>query len=444
MKKETIETIETILGYDFCNKNLLIQAFTRESYAKEQRVKGLDVTGNEQLEFFGDSVLNMIVVNESFNHFCVEDEELKVKEKEDKLTNFVSYWTNKKMLSSIIDRLDLAKYLIMSKGDTLNKVNEKESVKEDLFEAIVGAMWIDYEREIGFISPYVLELLNISYDEESIKKNSYSELLELRDKKLFKLSEKEYETEAGFIVGIEIKLDFHTVNVEGIAPTIKQAKQEAATKALKKLSSHFNSNINIPDFDEANAINVLQELSQKEIIGQIKYTDIYRFAPVEEWEYTCEIDGFTEVFIGTSKLKKEAKKLAAYQAVRFIADNINNENYNPLNKKELFIFDREEETIKLFVVDKVDSYFYKGILYPVSKEISIPVHSGNPDIFDNIKDACVEIYKSGLEDYTALDLTRFSVVIDKEIANTKMDSLELIKYLTRFIKQFRNRKYIVS
>lgn len=440
MNNNEIKEVEKILRYDFCNKNLLIQAFTRESYAKEQRVKGLDVTGNEQLEFFGDSALNMVVVNEAFNHFCVEDEELKVKEKEDKLTNFVSYWTNKKMLSSIIDRLGLSKYLIMSKGDTLNKVNEKESVKEDLFEAIVGAIWVDFEREIGLISPYVLELLDITYDDEATRKNSYSELLELADKKLFRLIEEEYDNDFGFIVYIEVESDLFSFTVEGIGRTIKQAKQEAATKALKELSGHFNSNINIPDFDEKNAINVLQELSQKEIIGQIKYTDVYRYAPVEEWEYTCEIDGFTEVFIGTSKLKKDAKKLAAYQAVQFIANNINNDNYNPLNKKELFIFDREEETIKLFVVDKVDSYFYKGILYPVNKEVSIPVHSGNPDIFDNIKDACIAFYKSGLEDYTANQLMEFSEKIDFILVTTQLNSYELLQELTDVTKEYRNKK----
>lgn len=39
MENNIIDAIETKLGYEFKDKALLIQAFTRESYAKEQRVK---------------------------------------------------------------------------------------------------------------------------------------------------------------------------------------------------------------------------------------------------------------------------------------------------------------------------------------------------------------------------------------------------------------------
>ena len=69
MKKEIIDAIEKVIGYEFSNEALLIQAFTRESYAKEQRVKGLDCEGNEQLEFFGDTVLGYLVVSGAFDNF---------------------------------------------------------------------------------------------------------------------------------------------------------------------------------------------------------------------------------------------------------------------------------------------------------------------------------------------------------------------------------------
>lgn len=63
MEKTIIDAIEKKIGYEFKNKALLIQAFTRESYAKEQRVKGIDCNSNDQLEYFGDSVLNYLVVS---------------------------------------------------------------------------------------------------------------------------------------------------------------------------------------------------------------------------------------------------------------------------------------------------------------------------------------------------------------------------------------------
>ena len=56
MEKTIIDAIENKIEYEFSNKALLIQAFTRESYAKEQRVKCIDCNLNEQLEYFGDRI----------------------------------------------------------------------------------------------------------------------------------------------------------------------------------------------------------------------------------------------------------------------------------------------------------------------------------------------------------------------------------------------------
>ena len=153
MNKEIIDAIEKVIGYEFSNKALLIQAFTRESYAKEQRVKGFDCEGNEQLEFFGDSVLKYLVVSGALDNFTniVEETGLHVMYKEGKLSEFISHWTDKNMLSSRIDALGLAQYLIMSKGDINQKANENKSVKEDLFEALIGAMWIDSGKDVNKI-----------------------------------------------------------------------------------------------------------------------------------------------------------------------------------------------------------------------------------------------------------------------------------------------------
>ena len=126
MEKNIIDAIETKLGYEFKDKALLIQAFTRESYAKEQRVKGLDVQSNEQLEYFGDSVLNYLVVCGQLDNFTkvMEGTGLHVLYKEGKLSEFNSHWTDKTMLSQCIDALGFAQYLIMSKGDINQKAND--------------------------------------------------------------------------------------------------------------------------------------------------------------------------------------------------------------------------------------------------------------------------------------------------------------------------------
>ena len=47
------------------------------------------------------------------------------------------------MLAQRIDKLDLAQFLILGKGDQKKHVQEEASVKEDLFEAILGTVALD-------------------------------------------------------------------------------------------------------------------------------------------------------------------------------------------------------------------------------------------------------------------------------------------------------------
>ncbi len=435
-----MKEVEKIIGYEFSNKDLLKQAFTRESYAKEQRVKGKEVYGNEQLEFYGDSVLNYIVISDTFNNFCVVDKELKVKEKEDKLTNFVSHWTNKTMLSSRIDDLDLAKYLILSKGDLVTNANTKDSVKEDLFEAIVGAMWIDSNKDISKIESVVLKMLNLTYDSNSTKKNEYSELLELKDKKIITLVEQELETNDGFVITMDIQGDTYHVFAEAVGNSIKSAKKEAAIKALKEIRRHRNTSIEIPKFDLANSINVLQELSQKDIIGEVTYDDRIKLTKTDDyWEVECSIKEFSNTFIGTSKLKKEAKKEAAYQALSFILRNINNDSYNPLNKKELYIFNSEEETIDLYVVNKIESFFYKGNIFPSGEYLEMMTAGNYPWVFESIKEVVMELFKSYFNNETEPnDYVVFNNNLEKELNKlTDKTSLEKIEYLVNYTKNYK-------
>ena len=62
---------------------------------------------------------------------------------EGKLTEIKMHMVEKKTLAMRIDELGFADFLIMGKGDVQENISEEASVKEDLFEAIVGAVAID-------------------------------------------------------------------------------------------------------------------------------------------------------------------------------------------------------------------------------------------------------------------------------------------------------------
>ena len=62
-----LESIKETIGFDFYGKdNILVQAFTHSSFAKENT----NFADNEHLEFFGDSFLNSYVSDKLFKQFC--------------------------------------------------------------------------------------------------------------------------------------------------------------------------------------------------------------------------------------------------------------------------------------------------------------------------------------------------------------------------------------
>ena len=150
MNNKDLEKIQNDIGYHFRNYDLLQQAFIRRSYATENG--GED---NEVLEFIGDKALDIVVVkilieifgfyvsecddydqNNDFDEFCCEYSE-------GKLTNIKKKLVCKKTLANCIDILGFADLLIMGRGDQHNHIEQEDSVKEDLFEAIIGAVVLD-------------------------------------------------------------------------------------------------------------------------------------------------------------------------------------------------------------------------------------------------------------------------------------------------------------
>ncbi|HYK49767.1 MAG TPA: ribonuclease III domain-containing protein, partial [Terriglobales bacterium] len=74
MKVKEIAALESLLGYHFQRPELLDQALTHSSQARElealQPVKtGVRPGDNEQLEFLGDAVLALVTGEELFRRF---------------------------------------------------------------------------------------------------------------------------------------------------------------------------------------------------------------------------------------------------------------------------------------------------------------------------------------------------------------------------------------
>jgi dsRNA-specific ribonuclease len=190
MDQKSVELIERKIGYIFRNETLLEQAFTRSSYAHEHD----DVQDNEVLEFIGDEALDFIVTKEligSYSRWKNEVGYYRSPLDQGRLTELKKNCVDSSALSKCIGRLGLVQYLRMGNGDIAGHVELQQSVKEDLFEAIVGAVTLDSNWDLQAIRILVTVMQagqteltsNVYYREESLwkynqKKNAYLQACE--------------------------------------------------------------------------------------------------------------------------------------------------------------------------------------------------------------------------------------------------------------------------
>lgn len=128
MDNNQISEIQSCIGYEFKNADLLTAAFTHSSYVNEH-----PGVANERLEFLGDCVLDFLVGEKLF----LSDRTAM----EDKLSKSRSAIVSEIPLSGIIDELGLLQYLQVGAG--VDKIKLKEKARSDLFEAILGAVYLD-------------------------------------------------------------------------------------------------------------------------------------------------------------------------------------------------------------------------------------------------------------------------------------------------------------
>ncbi len=137
------EKLEKIIGYEFQDKSLLRQAITHKSYA--------DLHGGEnyeRLEFLGDSVLELVTSEILFAKYPTEDEGSLTKRRE--------YMVEGKSLEKISVQMGLDQFLL------INKQVGAKKVKSDLYESILGAIYLDggYAVARAFVERTLEEVLN--------------------------------------------------------------------------------------------------------------------------------------------------------------------------------------------------------------------------------------------------------------------------------------------
>lgn len=150
--------IERVLDYHFENPALLRQAFTRSSYRNEHP----ECMDNEVLELIGDSVLSLTVLTWFREKYMKESGRgLETCFDEGQLSAMKNGLVNKQHLADRMRRLGLSRYLLVSRGDAGTGIWQENSVMEDLFESVIGAIYIDAGGRFGVVEPIVRRMLDI-------------------------------------------------------------------------------------------------------------------------------------------------------------------------------------------------------------------------------------------------------------------------------------------
>ncbi len=123
--------LEAELGHEFADDDLLIEALTHRSFAKD---RGLEVH-NERLEFLGDAVLGLIAAEWLFR--CHPDRP------EGELSRAKAVLASEGPLAGYAEQLELGSVVRLGTNEIRTGTRSKQSVLADALEALFGAVHLD-------------------------------------------------------------------------------------------------------------------------------------------------------------------------------------------------------------------------------------------------------------------------------------------------------------
>jgi ribonuclease-3 len=324
MTQEDIREVESSINYCFKNSALLKQAFTRKTYSEENG--GQD---NEVLEFLGDEVLGYVVTKKLCSWYRTENPagNYESEMNEAQLTEVRKQLVCKQMLSERIDILGFASYLIMGEGDSKNHAEEDVSVKEDLFEAILGAVAVDSGYDSRILEEVVRQTLDPEYylrNGFDANSNSVSQLQEWFTRKGYGLPDYRY-WENGILVagnaqGCSLLVPGLDQPFSAMGTSKAKSRQAVADAVLDYLDENgmlADPNDVVKNPSEQNAISQLNQLYQHGFISEPEYIDEERRDKNGAIVWYCElhVKELPNFWYGTYSSKKEAHRSLAYQTL---------------------------------------------------------------------------------------------------------------------------------
>jgi ribonuclease III len=151
-KENLFKDFQNTIGITLENEKLLKQAFTHSSYVNEHRRKPFE--DNERLEFLGDAVLELTVSQFLYKKYLTMTE--------GELTKLRAAIVCEPSLVAFANELDFGKLVLLGKGEEMTGGRERPALLADVFEAFIGALYLDQgiETVIKFLEKVVFPKIN--------------------------------------------------------------------------------------------------------------------------------------------------------------------------------------------------------------------------------------------------------------------------------------------
>ena len=125
--------LEAVLGYSFKDELRLETALRHPSWCNEQPEPRPD--DNERFEFLGDAVLDLVVSHRVMTRFPVAHEgDLSVTRQQ---------IVSEAALSEVARELKIGDWILLGKGEEKSGGRDKPKILADMFEALIGAVYLD-------------------------------------------------------------------------------------------------------------------------------------------------------------------------------------------------------------------------------------------------------------------------------------------------------------
>ncbi len=223
-----LNEFEEIIGYTFKDICILDNALTHSSYVAS---KSDFLLHNERLEFIGDSILDMVVSLYLYKK-CNNSPE-------GSLTRFRAVIVCEQSLYNASTRLNMGRYLLLSKGEENTGGRNRVSILADAFEALIAAIYLDggVKRAKAFILQNLEGTINDAVESRIF--SDYKSLLQehIQKRNWGKLSyrlltEEGPDHEKTFEIALYLN---NSIIGKGTGHSKKDAQQSAARAAIESL-----------------------------------------------------------------------------------------------------------------------------------------------------------------------------------------------------------------